>query len=182
MEESKLSFRKAQNGDVNQIQILISSNLENTTIEYSKGFIQNPYDINELINTWVISNEVNNVIAVCIIRDLVKDDVDVYNIEYPNKDIQNGKYVYSVCVDEAYRGKNIANSLYDNLKIFYHDSDLYVDIQHEPHNNIASRKFHEKIGFKLKATCLYKGSTYGLYCLKLLNTINDINSLKATDV
>lgn len=166
-----LVFRKAKRTDISQIQNLILDNLETNVVNYENGFVQSKYDITKLSTTFV-AEIYNEIIAICIIRNLDHNDVDVYNVNIA--DIESSIYIYSVCVKKEYRSIGVAEALYKEIQELFLMHDLYVDIQHYPHNNIVSRKFHKKQGFNLLGTCIYDGATYGLYKLKYTGGFNGV--------
>ncbi|MCD6476279.1 MAG: GNAT family N-acetyltransferase [Anaerolineaceae bacterium] len=76
---------------------------------------------------------------------------------------QDGRYIYNLCVNSAYRGRGIGAALMNRLFEKYHKLYLHVNI-----NNHRGQKFYKRMGFvqKSRRVISYKGKEFGEYLME----------------
>lgn len=156
------NYRKAMKSDIKQISELALKNLESNIVNYEEGFVYGEYIESELEDTRVIVDAEQNILAVGVVRDLDEQDCREYSI--PKTTV--GKYIHGVCVRKESRRLGMGKLLYENIIEEFKDKYLYSCIQHDPHYNLASVKFHESLGFIVIGEGLFDGVLYKLYELK----------------
>ena len=65
---------------------------------------------------------------------------------------RNLKYIERVAIHKDYKKKGIGTAIYKNLFSQLHDYSFYSFVMTAPYNNLGSKKFHDKMKFKIVGT------------------------------
>jgi len=151
----------------------LSYNQKNKIINFIKGNFKNiPYDGFgiESKTILILNYEDNDIIGcVCLLNNRILKNILLnakINLEHYNFEYGNGLYLYNLCVDEKFRGKNIGSELVEEaLKM---SKNIGIDYIHVQAENEISKNIFLKKGFIENSNFIYSNKNTIYIMLKFI--------------